>query len=78
MSQECEAFDLPPSGTEIDNAWRCAPPPQYIFIGLCVIGTFTTSRLYHNHCKFWYTFNCILEKIFFFFLQGFLLALTSK
>lgn len=64
-SQECGAFDLPPSGTEVDNAWSYASPPQYIFIAWCVIGTFTTLRLYHNNCKFWYTFNSILERFFF-------------
>ena len=64
-SQECEAFDLPPSGTEIDNAWSCTSPPQYVYIAWYVIGTFTTLRLYHNHCKFWYTFNSILDNFFF-------------
>jgi len=44
---------------------ECAPPPQFIFIGLWVNGTFTTSRLCHNRCKFWYTFNSILERKFF-------------
>jgi hypothetical protein len=48
--------------------WQCVElriTSSFTFNAWCVIGTFTTLRLYHNHCKFWYTFNSTLERFFF-------------